>query len=79
MVLTLIQQGLGLRPQEKRALCGKMVMRVFHEKHPNNVFSSSRMGRQRYGEQTKERILNFKLEFTSGQKKSPRSYSDPFL
>ena len=24
MVLTLIQQGLGLRPREKRALCGKM-------------------------------------------------------
>ena len=24
MVFTLIQQGLGLRPREKRALCGKM-------------------------------------------------------
>ena len=24
MVLTLLQQGLGLRPREKRALCGKM-------------------------------------------------------
>ena len=24
MVVTLIQQGLGLRPREKRALCGKM-------------------------------------------------------
>ena len=24
MVLTLIQQSLGLRPREKRALCGKM-------------------------------------------------------
>ena len=24
MVLTLIQQGLGLRPRKKRALCGKM-------------------------------------------------------
>ena len=25
MVLTLIQQGLGLRPREKRALYGKMI------------------------------------------------------
>ena len=25
MVLTLIQQGLGLRPREKRALCGKIL------------------------------------------------------
>ena len=24
MILTLIKQGLGLRPREKRALCGKM-------------------------------------------------------
>ena len=27
MVLTLIQQDLGLRPREKRALCGKMDIR----------------------------------------------------
>ena len=29
MVLTLIQQGLGLRPREKRALCGKMTYMDF--------------------------------------------------
>ena len=30
MVFTLIQQGLGLRHREKRALCGKMTLRNFY-------------------------------------------------